>query len=149
MCVCRRDKKRKTAAPPPLSLIRAAPSNLYLSHQRYYLHRRFIESVCNKLGDAFPYGQPEIPGRPYVRPLVGNPLAAHRLIRLFIVNVGRASRAPPDIYSLQSTRCFYFNILSLPLTYAKKETAVSTKRRRHGGTERRSLKAKTRVKQTG
>lgn len=59
----------------------------------------------------------------------------------------QASRAP-DIYSLQSTRCFYFNILSLPLTNAKRETAVPAKRLRYS-TERRSLKDKTRVKQIG
>ncbi|KYM77291.1 hypothetical protein ALC53_12272 [Atta colombica] len=42
----------------------------------------------------------------------------------------QASRAPPDIYSLQSTRCSYFNILSLPLTNAKRETAGRAKRQR-------------------
>lgn len=96
----------------------AAPGNLYLPHQRYYLGRRFAAPARNKLRGAFPYGRWRSPAA-HVR-LVGNPSPVQ--VYPPVHCECQAGKAPPDIYSLQSTRCSYFNILSLPLTNAKRET---------------------------
>lgn len=55
-----------------------------------------------------------------------------------VVHCERA-RAPPDIYSLQSTRCSYFNILSLPLTNVKGGTGDERRTTKQIESEKRSL----------
>jgi len=108
-------RKKERAAAGQLCHLFAAPSNLYLPHQRHYLGRRFIAG--DAINSAVHFHTDGGDSRPPRVRLVGNPLPVQVYPAVHCER--QASRAPADIYSPQSARCSCFNILSLLLTNAK------------------------------